>query len=99
MLRGSSPLDTQDGGAGSFYITEANIASDFARIGTGNCFVGFEPVPREDAEAQITGITPAVARLHLKQHLTDLTNGTNVQLTRDLSSVDTIPKYLCCGRC
>ena len=90
-----SGIDTQDGGAGSFYITEANItASDYARIGTGNCFVGFESILRADEEAQITGITPSTGKITFKATgLTDLTNGTNVSLTTtsSLSSVDTVP--------
>ena len=88
-------VDTQDGGAGTFYITEANVTvGDYARIGSGNCFVGFESVLRADSEAQMTGINPATGKITFKaRNLTDLTNGTNVSLTSssELSSVDTIP--------
>ena len=71
-------IDTQDGGAGSFYITEANTYIDFARIGTGNCFVGFESVVREDAEAQTAALQSSGKITFKATSLTDLTNGTNV---------------------
>ena len=90
-----APPDPENNGAGTFYITEANITNtSFADITTGNCYVGFESTLRRDTESKIIGITPGSNTVVLKAtDVTDLTNGTNVALLADrtLSSVDTIP--------
>ena len=94
-VNGIAALDTQDNGAGGFYITEANItATDYARIGTGNCFVGFESIFRQDTTVDITGITPSSGKITFKAgELTDLTNSSNVTVSTNtsFSTVDTIP--------
>ena len=90
-------IDYADKGAGTFYITEANITNtSYARLGS-DTRVSFESELRHDTSAEIIGITPSSTKILLKgTDLTGLTNGTNVSLTteRSLSSVDTIPaKY------
>ena len=90
-------IDYADNGAGTFYITEANItATSYARLGS-DTYVSFESELKQDTSVELIGITPSSTKLLLKAtDLTGLTNGTNVSLTteRSLSSVDTIPaKY------
>ena len=86
--------DEEDNGAGTFYITEANItATSYARLGS-DTYVSFESQLREDSQAEIIGITPSTKKVLFKgTSITNLTNGTNISLTSEdtLSSVDTIP--------
>ena len=86
--------DEDDNGAGTFYITEANItATSFARLGS-DTYVSFESQLREDSQAEIIGITPSTKKVLFKgTSITNLTNGTNISLSSEdtLSSVDTIP--------
>ena len=59
-----APPDPTNNGAGTFYITEANITNtSFADITTGNCYVGFESILRRDTESKIIGITPEAFNL------------------------------------
>ena len=86
--------DEDDNGAGTFYITEANItATSYARLGS-DTYVSFESQLREDSQAEIIGITPSTKKVLFKgTSISNLTNGTNISLTAEqtLSSVDTIP--------